>query len=62
VLAKFAEPEAAGEDFLHEGFATTAADRHGADHEWVCVECFALFRKEVGWTEVTAGPPIVGRP
>ena len=48
----FAEDESDREPIMHEGFATTADYEYGEDYEWVCAECFALFRDAMGWTEV----------
>jgi hypothetical protein len=50
---KLAEPELAGEDIVHEGYATTEDFVRGADYEWVCIPCFALFRDEMGWIELS---------
>jgi hypothetical protein len=54
--AKLSEVEVPGEVTQNEGFATTVVYSKGADSErvcveWVCVECFALFRNEMGWVE-----------
>jgi hypothetical protein len=51
---KFSEVEVPGEVTQREGFATTAAYPRGADYEWVCVECFELFRDDMGWVEFKA--------
>jgi hypothetical protein len=48
---KFAEPGMEGSDIMHEGYATTAEFVRGEDYEWVCRECFALFREPMGWKE-----------
>ena len=39
------------EEILHEGFAVGSDYLHGAEYEWVCPECFALFKDDMGWTE-----------
>jgi hypothetical protein len=47
--AKFAEFD--GPEIQHEGYATTAAFVRGADYDWVCSECFSLFRGPMDWIE-----------
>lgn len=42
---------APGNDLLHEGYATTEDYLHGAEHVWVCGECFALFRRPMSRIE-----------
>ena len=43
------------EDTLHEGFAITAKYEHGADYEWVCVDCFEASKDAMEWQDET--PP-----
>jgi hypothetical protein len=45
--AKFAEREGTG--IVHEGYATTAEYDLGEDDDWVCPQCFADLRDEMGW-------------
>ena len=40
------------EPILHEGFAVWAGYPRGAEYEWICPECFGLFKDEMGWTEI----------
>jgi hypothetical protein len=47
-----AGPEIKGTDIVHEGYATTPEFVRGADYDWVCLECFGLFREPMGWKEV----------
>jgi hypothetical protein len=47
-----AEPKIEGRDILHEGYATTAEFVRGADYDWVCPECFNLFRDYMAWKEI----------
>ena len=35
---------------LHEGFTTGDDYVHGARYEWICDECFAKLKDELGWT------------
>jgi hypothetical protein len=51
---KFMEPGIEGPDIIHEGYATTAEFVRGADYEWVCPECFSLFREAMAWKEEAA--------
>lgn len=37
---------------LHEGWAVSAAYKHGAEYEWVCAECFELLEQPLSWTRV----------
>ncbi len=50
--ATFAEPEIKGPDIIHDGYATTADFVRGADYDWVCSECFELFRDPMDWKEL----------
>ena len=36
-----------------DGYATCADFKRGADHDWVCVECFHDFKDRMGWYETT---------
>jgi hypothetical protein len=45
--AKFSERQTD----LREGFATCADYERGENDEWVCPDCFALFKDEMGWIE-----------
>jgi hypothetical protein len=47
-----AEPGIKGADIIHEGYATTADFVRGADYDWVCPECFELFREPMLWKEL----------
>ena len=48
-MAKFAEFEAP--DVQHEGYATCSDFVRGAEYEWICLECFAELKDEMGWVE-----------
>jgi hypothetical protein len=48
--ATFADIE--GPEILHEGYATTADYKLGADYDWICPTCFAELRDVMNWTEV----------
>ncbi len=37
---------------LHEGYATCSDYPRGEGYEWVCSECFDLFKAKMGWIEV----------
>jgi hypothetical protein len=50
--AKFAEFEVPNEPTKHQGYSTSADDQLGAEYDWVCLECFAIFKAEMGWTEI----------
>jgi hypothetical protein len=39
------------EPILYEGFATCSDYPLGAEYEWVCPECFDLFKDDMGWIE-----------
>ena len=47
--AKFGEFD--GPEIQHEGYATTEAFVHGADYDWVYLECFGLFCEPMDWKE-----------
>jgi hypothetical protein len=47
--AKFAEFD--GPDILHEGYATCDDYKHGAEYDWVCVQCFDDLKDEMDWVE-----------
>ncbi len=49
--AKFAEFDDPNEPIQHEGYTTCADYEHGAEYDWVCLECFSLFKDAMGWTE-----------
>ena len=49
--ARFAELDRPDEPIFHEGFTTCADYQHGAEYDWVCPECFAEFKEEMGWIE-----------
>jgi hypothetical protein len=49
--AKLAEFD--GPEILHEGYATTAESKWGADYHWICPTCFTELRDVMNWTEVT---------
>ncbi len=51
--AKLAEPDMAGADIQHEGYARTATETRSPDPEWVCIECFRLFREAMAWVDET---------
>lgn len=48
---RFAEFDRLDEPIFHDGFTTCADYQHGAEYDWVCPECFALFKDEMGWIE-----------
>jgi hypothetical protein len=49
---KFAELETdADPDVQLSGYASTAADSHGARYHWVCARCFKDLKDDLGWTE-----------
>jgi len=48
--AKFADLD--DPEILHEGYATTADYKLGADYDWICPTCFAELRDVMNWTEV----------
>jgi len=50
---KLAEPGVGLKDAISEGFATTDAYIRGAEYEWVCPDCFALFSEPMGWVDET---------
>ena len=50
---KIAEPNVAGDDVIHEGFATTSEYERGEDYEWVCAECFVASKEAMRWTDGT---------
>lgn len=50
---KLAEFESDKEIILHEGYASTEDVLNGADYYWVCPECFALFKEEMDWSEMS---------
>ncbi len=35
-----------------DGYTTCPDYQHGAEYDWVCPECFVLFKDEMGWTEI----------
>ena len=51
MIAGWSIEEAA--DVVHEGYATTADFARGADYDWVCVPCFKLFSKAMGWKDIS---------
>lgn len=54
-MAKFSER---GPDDLREGWTTTDEYVRGAEYEWLCDECFALFRERLGLREVEDSRPV----
>jgi hypothetical protein len=50
--AKFALEDDPSEPVYREGYATCADYVHGAEYDWVCVNCFAEFKDAMGWVEV----------
>jgi hypothetical protein len=52
--ATLTEPGIEGENFLHEGYATTAEYVRGAEYEWVCVPCFERFGADMAWVDLQA--------
>lgn len=48
--AKFADSE--GQEIQHEGYATVAESKWGADYHWICLQCFYDLREAMGWIEV----------
>jgi hypothetical protein len=51
--ATLAEPNVAGADVVHEGYATTDEYIRGQNYDWVCLPCFKLFRDAMEWRDVT---------
>src|ERR1700761_7939250 len=51
---KFVVPEkpTGSDEILTRGFAVCADYPRGEGYEWVCPECFGLFKQAMGWTEV----------
>jgi len=51
---KFAVIEGDGGDgpILREGFTTCSDYKQGAEYEWICPECYFLFKDEMSWSEV----------
>jgi hypothetical protein len=39
------------EPILREGFAPFSDYPRGSEYEWVCPECFGLFKEEMRWTD-----------
>jgi hypothetical protein len=48
--AKFAEADLPNEPIQREGHTTCSDYQHGAEYDWVCLECFELFKDAMGWT------------
>ena len=48
--AKFADFEGSG--IFHEGYATIAESKWGADYHWICPKCFSDLRESLEWVEV----------
>jgi hypothetical protein len=51
--ATLADPNIAGADIVHEGYATTDDFVRGADYDWVCVPCFQQFCEVMAWKDAT---------
>jgi len=51
--AKFAEFEDSKEPIKHEGYTTCSDYRHGAEYDWVCLQCFADFMVAMEWRQIT---------
>jgi len=49
--AKFADFDGPG--ILHEGYATIAESKWGADYHWVCPQCFNDLHELMEWIEVS---------
>jgi hypothetical protein len=47
----------AGPDVIHEGYTICSDYVHGAGYDWLCPQCFADLKDEMGWTEA---PPEAG--
>ena len=53
--AKFAEFE--GPDIQHEGYATGDDYEKGSEYDWVCLDCFAALKEEMGWRDASEVSP-----
>jgi hypothetical protein len=36
-------------DAFQEGYAVTSDYKHGEDYVWICAECFAALKEQLGW-------------
>ena len=48
--ATFADFE--GPEILHEGYATLAESKWGADYHWICAQCFNDLHELMEWVAV----------